>query len=340
MRLSCLHIISLLLPVAVALSACHPIEEFPADNSGNFEALWTAVDEHYCFFAEKDVDWNRIRNQYAPLITADLSKQQLFGVCADMINELCDGHTNLSSSFQTSYYRKWWSDYPQNYDARLIEENYLNFEYSQLGNVTYGILPQNIGYIAIPSFNSGLGNGNIDWILSSMASANALIIDLRDNGGGSMSYAETWVRHFIRQPLTAGYIQHKTGPAHDAFDSPRPITFEPLSADNIVWIKPVAILTNRSTFSAANYMTMCMRSIPGVIHVGATTGGGAGMPITLELPNGWSIRMSAVRVYDSQMHITEHGIEPTAGCAVDLDPAQALQGHDSILDLAITKLSK
>ena len=58
MRTSCLHIISLLLPVGVALSACHPIEEFPADNSGNFEALWTAIDQHYCFFAEKDVDWN------------------------------------------------------------------------------------------------------------------------------------------------------------------------------------------------------------------------------------------------------------------------------------------
>lgn len=338
MRTSCLLIISLL--IGAALTSCHPIDEFPADNNGNFEALWTAVDEHYCFFDEKDIDWSKVKARYEQMVNSDLSRQQLFGVCADMINELRDGHTNLSSGFETSYYRNWWSDYPENYNARLIEENYLNFEYRQLGNVTYGILPQNIGYIAIPSFNSGLGDGNIDWILSSMTSANALIIDLRNNGGGSMSYAETWVRHFIRQPLTAGYIQHKTGPAHDAFDFPEPITFEPLTADNIVWIKPVAILTNRSTFSAANYMTMCMRSIPGVIHVGATTGGGAGMPITLELPNGWGIRMSAVRVYDSQMHITEHGIAPTEGCAIDLNPEQAMRGHDSILDLAITRLSE
>ncbi len=336
MRTSCLHIISLLL--AATLSACHPIEEFPADNSGSFRALWTALDQHYCFFAEKDVDWAEVRNSYEPLVAGDLSRQQLFGICADMVNELRDGHTNLSSGFETSYYRNWWSDYPQNYNARLIEQYYLNFEYRQLGNVTYGILPQNIGYVAIPSFNSGLGDSNIDWILASMTSADALIIDLRDNGGGSMSNAETWVRHFIREPLTAGYIQHKTGPAHDAFDSPHPIIFEPLTANNIVWIKPVAILTNRSTFSAANYMTMCMRSIPGVIHVGATTGGGAGMPITLELPNGWGIRMSAVRVYDSRMQLTEQGIAPTQGCAIDMDPDQALQGIDSIVELAIKRL--
>ena len=326
------------LAVAAGLTGCHPIEEFQADNRGNFNALWTALDEHYCFFDEKDIDWNEVRAHYEPLVNEGLTQRQLFGVCAEMVNELRDGHTNLSSAFETSYYRNWWSDYPQNYDARLVEQNYLNFDYHQLGAVTFGILPQNVGYISIPSFSSGLGNGNIDWVLNSLSTANGLIIDLRDNGGGSMNLAENWVRHFIREPQTVGYMLHKTGPAHDAFSEPWPITFEPLGGNSMVWIKPVVILTNRSTFSAANYMVMCMRALPTVRHAGATTGGGAGMPMTWDLPNGWSIRMSSVRVTDSEMRSTEAGIAPSPGCAADLDPQQALLGRDTMLDLAISLL--
>jgi len=37
--------------VAVAtLTSCHSIEEWDNDHYGNFDALWTILDEHYCFF--------------------------------------------------------------------------------------------------------------------------------------------------------------------------------------------------------------------------------------------------------------------------------------------------
>lgn len=329
-----LHIISATL-VCGLTCACHPIEEFPDDRQGDFDALWTAIDEHYCFFAEKDVDWDAVYTKYAPLVSDDLSERQFFAICADMVNELRDGHTNVSSAFETSYYRKWWSDYPQNFNLRLIEENYLKFDYRQVGNVMYGVLPQNVGYVYIPSFNSSLGVSNIDWILAELNDCNGLIIDLRDNGGGSMAGAENWVRHFILEERTVGYLVHKTGTGHDDFDSPYPIKFAPLDGHNYAWIKPVVLLTNRSTFSAANYMVMCMRSLPNVTHAGATTGGGSGMPLTLEIPCGWSVRMSAVRVLDAEKRLTEEGIEPAPGCAVDLDPQLTLDGHDSMLDFAI-----
>lgn len=323
------------LALCVSLSACHPLEEYPDGKKGEFDALWNALDQHYCFFAEKDVDWNAVYDKYLPLVTDNLSERQFFGICENMVNELRDGHTNVSSPFATSYYRNWWSDYPQNFNLRIIEENYLKFEYSQIGSIIYGVLPGNVGYIYIPSFNSGLGQSNIDWILAGMNDCNGLIIDLRDNGGGSMNYAENWVRHFIRQEMTVGYMMHKSGPGHEDFADPYPIRFSPLDSNNYVWVKPVVLLTNRSTFSAANYMVMCMRALPNVLHAGATTGGGAGMPLTLEIPGGWSVRMSAVRVYDAEMRLTEAGIAPDEGCAIDLDPSLALEGRDTMLEFAI-----
>lgn len=336
MRKLSLHIINIL--TLSVLVSCHPIEEFEQNNKGNFDALWTEIDEHYCFFADKDVDWDEVYRKYSPMVNESLSRTQLFGICESMLNELQDGHTNLSTGFETSYYRKWWTDYPQNFNRRIIEENYLKFRYKQLGTVIYSILPENIGYIMIPSFSGGLSNSNIDWILSDLLTTNGLIIDVRDNGGGQMNYAENWVKHFMTEPLTAGYMVHKNGPGHDDFDSPYPIEFNTLGAEHIVWIKPVVVLTNRSTYSAANYFVMCMKELGQVTHAGAKTGGGAGMPYSGELPNGWGVRMSAVKVLTSNGENTEFGISPDEDCEIDMNAQDEAEGRDSMLDFAITLL--
>lgn len=177
--------------------ACHSIEEEDNTIMGNFDALWNILDRHYCFFDRKGVDWDEVYRRYRPQAKACRTAQQLFDVCARMLDELRDGHVNLSASFNTSYYRKWWSDYPQNYDERLVLEHYLNFDYRQAGALTYAMLPQRIGYVSYRSFSSTIGEGNLDAVLSYFEIAQGLIIDVRDNGGGNMTNVETLVRRFI-----------------------------------------------------------------------------------------------------------------------------------------------
>lgn len=81
-----------------------------------------------------------------------------------------------------------------------------------------------------------------------------------------------------------------------------------------------------------------MKLLPGVRVVGATTGGGSGMPYSSELPCGWSVRFSACSMLDAERRSTEYGVEPTEGCAVDMNPLEALSGKDSILEFAINLL--
>lgn len=325
--------------LALTLAGCHEIPEYSNDNAGNFEALWTVLDEHYCFFEEKQVDWNEVHSRYAPRISASMTREELFAVCSDMLAELKDGHTNLSSAFATSYYRKWWSDYPQNYSARLVEQYYFNFNYRQLGAYTYDFLTQNIGYLHCSTFESGIGAGNLDYILQYFNTANALIFDVRDNGGGNLSNVEDIVNRFITQRTLAGYMIHKTGPGHSDFSEPYPYYFEPTGDGHLVWRKPIIVLTNRSTFSAANNFVSIMKLLPNVTIVGSTTGGGSGMPYSSELPCGWGVRFSACSILDAKGHTTEFGVEPTRGCSVDMDPQQAINGHDTILDFAISMLT-
>lgn len=332
-----LHIISILL-AAVAFTSCHDIEEYDNNPRGNFDALWTILDEHYCFFKEKGVDWDEVYARYSPRVSNAMTREELFDLCAEMLGELRDGHTNLSTPFAASYYRKWWSDYPQNYDARVIEQYYLNFNYRSLGSITYALLPENIGYMHYSSFSSSIGAGNMDYILSYFKGAEGMIIDVRDNGGGELTNVDPIVNRFITSRTLAGYIIHKTGPGHDDFDKPFAYYIDPVGDGHITWSKPVVVLTNRSTFSAANNFVSVMKLIPGVTVIGATTGGGSGMPYSSELPNGWGIRFSACSILDAQGRTTEFGIAPTAGFEVDITPDDTAVGKDPILDRAISHI--
>ena len=331
--------IALLLTAAVGLTACHDMEEYTDDPRGNFEALWSILDEHYCFFDSKNVDWDKVHDTYSRRISDRMTREELFIVCADMLAELRDGHVNLSAPFNTSYYRAWWSDYPQNFSKRLIEESYFNFNYRQSSGMMYGFLENNIGYIYYESFSSPVGEGNLDHALNFLSTANGLIIDVRDNGGGSLTNVETFVARFIDRPTLVGYISHKTGPGHNDFSEPYAITYRPAQEGRVRWAKPIVVLTNRSTFSAANKFASVMKNLPGVTIVGSVTGGGSGVPFSSELPCGWGIRFSACSMLDALGESTEGGITPSEGCAVDLDPMDALSGRDTILEKAIEILN-
>lgn len=327
-------VVSMMLP----LFSCHDTVEQPDTPTGNFEMLWTTLDEHYCFFNQKDVNWQEVHDRYAKKVSDDMTGEELFRVCAEMLKELKDGHTNLISSFDTSRY--WiWEQYPQNYDERLIDEYYLKFDYRRTSGIDYRILENNVAYMRYSSFSATIGEGNLDNILSTLALADGLIIDVRNNGGGILTNAETLVARFINERLLAGYISHKTGPAHNEFSTPYDYYIDPAEG-RIHWNKPVVILTNRSTYSAANNFVSIMKQLPNVKVVGDTTGGGCGMPFTSELPNGWSVRFSAAPIYDAQMQLTEFGVEPSEECKVDMEDSARTQGIDTIIEKAFSVLKE
>ena len=133
-----------------------------------------------------------------------------------------------------------------------------------------------------------------------------------------------------------GYIQHKTGTGHSDFSSLEEQWLEPSS--NIRWHKPVCVLTNRGVYSAANEFVKYMKQCPLATIVGDVTGGGAGMPFSSSLPNGWSVRFSACPMYDADGESTEFGIAPDV--KVDLQQADFLRGEDTIIEAARSILAK
>lgn len=328
-------IISILSAVLLSLqlSSCIDEDEYSDSPQGNLEALWKILDQRYCFFdykgKEYGLDWNEIHSKYAMRINSSMTDSQLFEVMADMLSELKDGHVNLYTSFDYARYWSWQENYPKNFSDSL-QRRYLGTGYKITSGLKYRKLDDNIGYIRCESFENSIGDGNLDNALMYLAPCNALIIDIRNNGGGMLTMAEKLAARFTNKEILVGYIQHKTGTGHSDFSTMTEQKLKP--SKGIRWQKKVIVLTNRSVYSAANEFVKYMKCCPQTTVVGDKTGGGAGMPFSSELPNGWSVRFSACPMYDKDKNCTEFGISPDYDVALDND--EAAKGIDSIIEFA------
>lgn len=322
-------LLTLIALLVMTLTSCVTEDEFADNPRGNFEALWKIMDEHYCFFDEKGVDWDEVHARYAQQIDDGMTESQLLEVMGNMLAELRDGHVNLFTSFDIGRYWGFHEDYPANYSDTLVSR-YLGTDYRVVNGFRYRVLDDNIGYIRYPSFENAVGAGNLDQILLYLAPCNGLIIDLRQNGGGMMTSAEQLAARFTNEEILVGYMQHKTGKGHNDFSKLTAQTLKP--AKGVRWQKRVMVLTNRSVFSAANEFVKYMKCCPRVTIVGDKTGGGAGLPFSSELPNGWSVRFSACPMYDKDQQSTEDGIEPDV--RVSMNEFDFMRGEDTIIETA------
>ena len=332
---------SLLLLICFFFQSSCVKEELPENNpKGNFEALWNIIDTRYCFLDYKQevygLDWNEVHKRYANRITSGMKDKALFQVLAEMLNELRDGHVNLSASHETSSYREWFDSYPSNF-SDTIQRIYLGKDYIQTAGLKYQILEDNLAYVYYESFSSGIGESNLDFLFDNIAICDGLILDVRNNGGGLLTMADRLASRFTNEKLLAGYWSYKTGPGHSDFSKPAPVYTEP-SMDRIRWQKPVAVLTNRRSFSSTNDFVNRMKQMPNAVIIGDQTGGGSGLPFSSELPNGWSVRFSASPMFDPDLNHIEFGIEPDI--KVDMKLEDMLKGKDTIIEKAREVLKK
>ena len=324
------YIYSLSIVFFVSLSSCFDEDDYTNSPKGNFEALWKIIDEQYCFFDYKDIDWKDVYEQYSTRIHNNMDNDALFSVLAEMLAELKDGHVNLVAQHDVARYWKWWEDYPDNFDEK-IQRNYIGTEYGIAGGLKYLILDDNIGYIYYGNFSSGFSESNIDQVLYRLAICDGIILDVRNNGGGMVSNSDKLASRFFNNKTLVGHIMHKTGKGHDDFSQPHERHIDP-PMSRIRYMKPVIVLTNRKCFSATNDFVNAMKYAPNTTIVGDRTGGGSGLPFSSEIPNGWSVRFSASPLLNAEKEHIEFGIDPDI--KIDMSAEDMNEGIDSIIEKA------
>lgn len=299
--------------LSLLLLSCTRELEVRRENTylGNFEALWETIDTRYCFIEDKNIDWQQIYTAYRPQIDSVRSDRQLFALFASMLDSLHDGHVNLYSPFDVSRNRSWYEGYPVNYNSTLVySDQYLSQDYLLAGSLRYNrIHHDSIGLVRYDSFSGSFGALNLAYVFNYFKSCRGIVLDVRSNGGGSLDNASRLAAAFFSENRTVGFWHHKTGPAHDAYSRLEPMVVD--TADmSVRWLRPVVVLSNRQSYSATNFFVNAMRYADNCLILGGTTGGGGGMPQSYELPNGWLLRFSSVKMYNAEGQSIEEGVEP------------------------------
>lgn len=295
-----------------------------------FDALWEDVNNRYSYFEEKGIDWDSIRAAYRPRAIDQMSDTELFGLLADMLYTLEDGHVNLTSTFGRSRNWDWFLDYPPNFDANIVERNYLGRDFRQVGPFRAQLI-DSILYVYYGSFAHTFEEAHLDALLALAEEAQGLLIDIRHNGGGSLENANRLASCLAGEPLVYARSRIKTGPGRDDFSEWENLQVTPRQGRR--YAGKVAVLTNRQTYSAANAFAQMARVLPNTVLIGDRTGGGGGTPVYGELPNGWTYRFSATQSVSPAGEHLEFGVPPDIEAALAPEDEQA--GVDTIIERAL-----
>lgn len=318
----------------------------PVDSpESNFEILWNEFHVSYALFEQKNVDWNQLYHQYRPMITSETTDQELFDVITQMLTYLDDTHVYLSSPFDYYTSGKGY-EHEKTFSLETVKQHYLtSVRIGDEGVLTYGFLSQNVGYIHIDSMTSGESGleGAQSWartipaILEDFADTKGLVVDVRNNGGGLPQNAEYIASLFCDEKKVYSTSVTKNGPGPEDFSERKECWITPAEQ---VYSRPVALLTNGYTASAAEDFTMAMVTMPNVTQMGTPTVGIFSLALNRELPNGWEYAVSVQKVFDSTGHSPEGiGISPKPENLVENTVAEKNSGIDRQLDAAFERLS-
>lgn len=336
----------------------------PAQDSptSNFDALASFFGQHYAFFDLYSVDWDERVAIARVSIDDNMSDRALFESMSALLRPLKDSHIQIDGEIdgEDAVYdgdfgrtdvavTKWGERNGMAADeaANLFRRNYWlddirdallmgDGEIAGNGRIQHGVLEGNVGYIAFASMG-GFVDGEFDTAYEEGAAlarimdnalatfeargVAAVVIDLSLNIGGydfigldiAGRFADEQAAAFTRRPGDAKGALAQT------------LYVEPSSGRQ--YTGPVYVLTSDLTVSAAEIMTLGLRALDNVTHVGERTRGAFSTVLTKYLPNGWEISLSNEVYTDPQGETWEgRGIDPAVHMPV-FDAENPFNGH-------------
>lgn len=301
---------ALLVSSLAALSGCGVIlgPDAPRDHAALFDQFWAEFDRHYAFFELKRVDWAGVRDVYRPQAIAATTDGAFADVLGRMIDTLDDVHVSLFTPGRTYQSGDSATSVHTYYDESTTRSYVPQWRSTPSRQMRYGLVAPRVGWLRVPQF-AGTGWGDeTDIVLRELGALDGLIIDVRNNGGGSDTNGRDIAARFTDKRRGYAYVKYRNGPAHSDFSRTWRNEIAPAGTH---FGGVVVVLLNARCFSATEHFALMMRAIPGVVLMGDSTGGASGNPLQRELSNGWTYRLSESIAYDLDMKMFEEvGIAP------------------------------
>ncbi len=231
------------------------------------------------------------------------------------------------------------------------------------------ILDPEISYLRIKQFNDASAIDSLLVHYDKIITSKALIIDIRDNGGGSSIIAKDIASYFVSDNVVTGSLvktrinignQRARGINLSKQDTTnneinkanfliaKGLYLFPLgisSFTNEIEVKdritdiPVVVLTNAINISAAEEFLVYLKSQENITFIGETTGGGNGQPMIVDYPGGGHIAICTQYCsFPDGQDYYRTGITPDILVSQTIN--DLINGRDSVLEASIAHLKK
>ncbi len=153
----------------------------------------------------------------------------------------------------------------------------------------YGMIAENTGYIYLSSFPEGAATDVRRAVIDlKQKGAKQLVLDLRNNGGGSMQEAINLVNLFIGKGKTVVELKGKIKSANETYKTQR----EALDPDI-----PLAVLVNGNTASSSEITAGTLQDYDRAVVIGTRTYGKGLVQQTRPLPYDGVLKLTTSRYY-------------------------------------------
>lgn len=304
----------------------------------DFETFWTTFKDNYAFFKLKGINWDDTYSTYRPLINKKTKEKELISIFIKMVEPLNDGHITISKGDEVVYKAKKASQFKQEFKG--VEKEFWTTVDTTLQNNGFskpaGIGPlfknehlyyfsqtPKLGYIRMTRCFGNLESlfddkkeaedtkmmlELFDNMLNQLSNTNAVIIDLRTNGGGHGGLE--LASRLVKTKTLTHYKSIKQKGSYDTFSEPAPQYISP--NNGVQYLKQVFILTSDKTASSAEDITISLYKQDNVTTIGTNTSGMLSDMFSGELSNGLSFTLSNQVYYSTDKEILEDKGVPVA----------------------------
>ena len=153
----------------------------------------------------------------------------------------------------------------------------------------YGMLKDSVGYLSLTSFTDNCAKDfKKAFIELKLQGARSFVIDLRDNGGGSLQEAVDIVNLFVPKGKQIVYTKGKMKQAQGSYVTSN----EPVDTDI-----PLAVLVNGNTASASEIVSGSLQDLDRAVIIGERTFGKGLVQTTRPLPYNGTLKVTTAKYY-------------------------------------------
>lgn len=277
---------SFLLALMVAISipsAAAEVEQAKIleENDRIYDEIWSLIESNF-LYRERLQNWNSWRHKFDHKMK---TREETQKAITEMVDSLDDKYT-------------FFRDEPATEERKTLRQ--------KTKVVEYKMLEGQVGYIRITTLNSMFCVPEMRNALIDLNQAHGLIIDLRDNWGGSINITFdvfallTRNGKFVSMKGTtenAEYTEDMSLSETSAITTTDGVEASNIREFDLSAGKPLAVLVNENTKSAAEMLAGALRDNGRATVIGHQTYGKGIVQRVWEFPNNTSIKISSARYF-------------------------------------------